>query len=719
MVGAPIDAETGPLVVVRVEPVGSMGAAERPADASPVEVRVGETRSIDLENGLYWSIRAEAEGYWHDELFVDLEELGGQPVFLSLHRTGEVRFEILPGRFGEVPDRMEVGFSPPATVLDSAVEGMIGCSLEERTARCQIPIGRHDLRVSSPPWAPAYHLGVEIQAEETTSLEPFELVRGSSISGFVTLEGGDPPPEGTRVEVVPAVQGPGAEAPVLRSMRLETSVGERGFFQLAGLRPGAYRLVAHAPGYAPTRVGPVEARPDLESSLLDPLVLRRPSALTLHIDPATDPWGEPWEITLSQVSEEEGRTLSSVSGEASVEGTFHQDDLSPGEYQVALIGSNDTRWHWEDLEVGSEPLFHAVVLPLIRVEGRISRDEEPVDGTLWFGTDEGVRRVSFEAIDGEFEGLLPSSGSWPLEWIPSGDAGAAVELRPVEVPDERNVELRLEVPATEVVGEVVDSEGRPVPEAEVRAVGARTEDGETVEGSASTDEDGRFRIAGLEPGAYGIRASRGPNRSILAPLTVSEDLEGGDVRLILQEELYLFGRVAAQGRAVAGARVLAWPTLGEAVGASIRSTVSGPNGEFEIATTGTPGPWVFLVSAPGFAVAWWLEQVSERHPVDIELERHPGTLIIESAERPLDSVLLVHDGAFLPVRGFVLMAFHERRPREVDGAFVIDGLEPGEYALCDARAVLGGVATAESCSTGVLAPYGELRLAPPTASPSR
>lgn len=324
VVGAPIDAETGPLVVVRVEPVGSMGAAERPAEASTVQVRVGESRSIDLENGLYWSIRAEAEGHWHDELFVDLGELGDEPVVLSLHRTGEVRFEVLPGRFGELADRMEVGFSPPPTVLDSTIDGIVGCSLEERTVRCQIPVGRHDLRVSSPPWAPAYHLGVEIQAEETTSLEPFELVRGSSISGFVTLEGGDPPPERTRVEVAPAVQGPGAEAPELRSMRLETSVGERGFFQLAGLRPGAYRLVARAPGYAPTGIGPVEARPDLESSLLDPLVLRRPSALTLQLDPATDPRGEPWEVTLSQVSEEEGRTLSSVSGEATVEGTFHR-----------------------------------------------------------------------------------------------------------------------------------------------------------------------------------------------------------------------------------------------------------------------------------------------------------------------------------------------------------------------------------------------------------
>lgn len=720
LAGAVTDADAGSLVVVRVEPVGSVGGADRPTDALEVQLHVGESRSLDLQEGMYWSIRAEADGFWHAEVFLDPEDLGDEPVVLRLHRLGEVRFEVLPSRFGETSDHIEVGFAPPPTVHDSEIEGVGECSLEERVARCQVPIGRHDLRVSSPPWTPAYHLGVEIQPEEATSLEPFELVRGSSISGFVTLEGGDPPPERTRVVVVPAVQGPEAEAPELRAMRLETSVGERGFFQLAGLRPSAYRLVASAPGYAPSRIGPIEARPDLESALLDPLVLRRPSALTLQLDPPTDPWGESWEVDLSRISEEEARTLSSVSGEATADGSFYQDGLSPGQYQVALIGSNDTRWYWEELEVGPAPTFHTVVLPLIQVEGEVARDEELVNGTLWFGTHEGVRRVSFEVVDGEFEGLLPSPGHWPVEWIASGEEGGTVELRPIEVPDERYVELRLELPATEVVGAVVDSEGRPVSEAEVRAVGARTADGKAVEGSGTTDDQGRFRILGLEPGAYGIRASRGKSRSVVSPLTVSEDLEGGDVRLVLQEELLLFGSVTSRGRAVAGARVLSWPTLGEAVGASIHSTVTGPNGEFEIATTGTPGPWVFLVSAPSFAVHWGVDQVSGRDSVDIALDRHPGTLIIESAEGALDSVLLVHAGAFLPVRGFVLMAFHERRPRDQDGALVIDGLEPGEYALCDARAVLaGGGAPGESCSTGVLAPYGELRLSPPAASPSR
>jgi hypothetical protein len=150
----------------------------------------------------------------------------------------------------------------------------------------------------------------------------------------------------------------------------------------------------------------------------------------------------------------------------------------------------------------------------------------------------------------------------------------------------------------------------------------------------------------------------------------------------------------------------------------LKQTYTGPTGFFDVEVAGEPGVFHFLVSAPGFAVHLGAAQASARDLVELTLDPHPGSLILDLAALHGSSVLS-HGGTFFPVQGFLRFAFPGQPPRITGDTLVIQGVEPGEYALCDTRAMLAaGGATEESCTSGVLAPYGELRLsAPPAGDP--
>ena len=67
---------------------------------------------------------------------------------------------------------------------------------------------------------------------------------------------------------------------------------------------------------------------------------------------------------------------------------------------------------------------------------------------------------------------------------------------------DRKEDLKLKLtPTGAITGRILDAEGEPIPGADVRAEGPR--------GSyqASSDEQGRYRIGGLNPGKYRIRAA--------------------------------------------------------------------------------------------------------------------------------------------------------------------------------------------------------------------
>ena len=693
----------------------SSGPTLEPIDAS---IDKGSSRTFDLEDGVIWSIRAEAEGIWSPEQFVQTDQ-PSRSVRLPLFPTGQVQAKVTLDRIGEMPEVLTVRFQPSEDQTGRSAEaGAVDCPVEKGSTRCALPAGKLDLRISASPYSPVYRLGTEIEAGTASTLRPVSLVRGASISGFVVSESGDPAPAGTTVRIsVGGTADPRIEGR-LRLVDSTTHPDEYGFFQFLGLRPGHYTVVAESKGFAPARVGPVEARADLESALADPLVLADPIRLELGVDPPRDPWGEDWRVTLSQVDPETDRWLNTVEG-STTEGRWTRDGLAPGTYQLSIVGSEDTRWLEQtvQLSAGEEPLFFQI--PILQVEGSLSVGDDPAPGELWFGTRFGDRRVRFEIDDeGEFEGVLPGPGRWRLEWIPEGSDRTSVTLPPVDVPDEPKVTLDLEVPDTRLVGEVVDREGEPVEGATVTAVG-----GEKGSGSSrvETDEDGRFSLLGLEPGSYAVRAELASAKSAMVSVDLAEERDAPELRLVLQETAPLYGRVESGGRAVVGARVMIWPDLGSSAGVSLLDAVTGPNGLFQVDVPADAEQLNVLAIAPGFGTRLANLSRSSDGLLVVEISPSPGSLDLGSLEDLDPSTFLVHDGAYLSLQAFLRIArrFGGGGPR--GGSATIPGLDPGSYALCRGAEALSALrssvyAAAPFCNYGVLPPLGELKLSPPSGS---
>jgi protocatechuate 3,4-dioxygenase beta subunit len=90
-------------------------------------------------------------------------------------------------------------------------------------------------------------------------------------------------------------------------------------------------------------------------------------------------------------------------------------------------------------------------------------------------------------------------GFWPGGTI--REMGHQIVLEPGQKMDDLNLTM---IPSGAITGRVLDASGEPVESAEVQAEGP----GGTAQ-PAFTDEEGRFRLGGLAPGRYRIRAQPG------------------------------------------------------------------------------------------------------------------------------------------------------------------------------------------------------------------
>jgi|CXWL01.1.fsa_nt_gi protocatechuate 3,4-dioxygenase beta subunit len=250
------------------------------------------------------------------------------------------------------------------------------------------------------------------------------------------------------------------------------------------------------------------------------------------------------------------------------------------------------------------------LVPPVRLTGRVrtAGKGEPVAGALvWPAGHPG--EVTRSDAEGRFD-LLASAPKEPelaLVVAAAGFVAARVPLRPGGPP----ADLRL-TPAATVAGQVVDPEGRPQDGFLVSA--ERREDGAADLPSPRfrTGPDGRFRLAGLEPGvAYELVAVRfevARGQVAVAALAAGEGRAG--VRLPVTAFRIATGRVVdTAGEPVAGAaaaltrvdeapRFFGSDSLGQPGSAARRE--SDGAGRFRIPGL-EPGRYDLRVRAPGFA----------------------------------------------------------------------------------------------------------------------
>ena len=158
-------------------------------------------------------------------------------------------------------------------------------------------------------------------------------------------------------------------------------------------------------------------------------------------------------------------------------------------------------------------------------------------------THEPVRRVAVKMRAGsqQFDELSDGEGHFQFRALPTGDytliahrAGFTdrtytVSLSDLERPREFTVEL---FPQGVIAGKVLDGFGQPLQGVHLQALRSGHVAGNIeAYGSAETNDLGEFRLSGLDPGTYRIRATHRDGRRSefdATPLTTATSLYGGD-----------------------------------------------------------------------------------------------------------------------------------------------------------------------------------------------
>jgi len=647
-VAGPPPAEPVPVRVV-AEPRGGAGAqgeggGER--EAITVELRAPGQGELALPPGTFWSLHAEAAGYWA-AAEVAARAPGGSPpapVTLRLHPAGRVSGRLQVGATARLPEELRLRFEAAPGQMGRAregAEGEVDCALgeEERSAprstphstphstrrfSCVAPAGAVDLRLRAQTFVPVYRWGETVVAGETLDLGEIPLRPGASVVGWVESPEGEPLP-GARVTLAVAPAGSLPDPAVrdrLGSLELSVRTDGRGFFQLSGVSPGVYVLSAEVPDFAPARLFPLEVREGLEARLKEPLVLAPPAELTLVLDPPADAYGRPWRLELFDLDRAAGLPGGAREGAVSPEGLWRRGGLAPGRYGVGVIDADGDRWAAAEIRLESGPREERLKIPLLALRGTLTLGGEPAAGLIWFGGRSGQRRVRFAAdLEGHFEGYLPAESTAPGE---SGEGGAGAEAGAeagtetgTETGTEAGTEAGAETWAVEVelAGEeetrlaLEPVEVRPLPgkawaeveleipdttltgevvDEEGRAVpGARisalfVRAGKPAETETAAGDAGQFRLRGLPEGNAVLHAQAGERGSDYLPAVIDAELDPPHLRLVVRSVVTLAGQVISASGPVPGARVLAMPDLASAGGASVEQTLTGPDGTFTV-----------------------------------------------------------------------------------------------------------------------------------------
>ncbi len=317
-------------------------------------------------------------------------------------------------------------------------------------------------------------------------------------------------------------------------------------------------MIAERDGYAATRRSDIELRARSESVVDPAIVLERPVSLDLVVEPAHDPWNEPWRIQLYAVQDpDEVRTLVAEK-RVSEAGSIRQEGLAPGQFELRVVDGDSSTWLVRSIEVHASTGTLFVAVPLIPIRGVVLIGDEPISGTVWFGGKNREQKIKIATDDdGRFSGHLPREGPWAVDvsWDDVTRGARKVEVR--RRPGQREAIVEIRFPDTELHGRVLDARGEEVRGATVLVLDEdRDRDGNRQRAAVvESDEEGQFAIRGLYPGQFFLQASTATADSDVVGHQLVEDLEGVDVVLRLEAGEEIHGIVTANGRPLAGVPV--------------------------------------------------------------------------------------------------------------------------------------------------------------------
>jgi hypothetical protein len=262
-----------------------------------------------------------------------------------------------------------------------------------------------------------------------------------------------------------------------------------------------------------------------------------------------------------------------------------------------------------------------------------------------------------------------------------------------------------------ITGVVVEESGVALSGVRVQATPAAASDREGLRagGAATSGEEGRFAIAGLDPGAYDMLAVDG----LHAPATARANAGVHDLRLVLHTGAMLRGRVLTPERtAVASATVAVAKRKGLAAELVKEQSVVDPLGEFRVLGL-EPGAYELFASAYGFAPSAPVSAraavaVDETEAVEIMLSRGGAVAGIVRARdgKPLEHARVTMESNEAP-QGASVMPAAPSVVTDAQGRFLLGGLPPGRRSVYIAAAmhnprIISGLDVAEGTQLGPL-----------------
>ncbi|HEX6900453.1 MAG TPA: carboxypeptidase-like regulatory domain-containing protein [Thermoanaerobaculia bacterium] len=678
---------------------------------------------MDLPPG-DWEARFEGKGLWSETVTVSRQP-SAMPARVRVFPAASLRGRVvLPAGEKPLPE-LAVRLQPPyGPGQEKDLSIALSCPIQDGKLACEVPAGRFDVRLRAEAgFAPAYFWDFPIPGGKGADLGEIALRRGASVSGWVQTADASPLSRESQIKLAPVSGEPDhwGTQDRLEKTAFEARPDEKGFFQIVGVPPGQYEITVTQPGFAPTRVKPIDVRPELESQVIERLVLDRPAILELALDPPMEPYGHLWRIELVRRSAPSEIGSEIHIGNATAEGIWKSPGIAPGTYEVTVVGDLKSVWHRESVEVRRGQPRLEIRLPVLFVKGTVHLGDEPLAATLWLGDKKGGR-IRFDSDErGRFSGVLPGEGEW-VPWIDSEEIKTTlepVEIRAPEGKDEATVDLV--VPDTTLTGQVVGEDGRPVSAAQV--IVSRLE--KRRRGSyLKSGEDGRFTVRGLLPGPVSVNAMQGDDlKSDYVESAIPKEGAGPDLRLVLRRQRTFQGRVVSATGGVPGAVVTAWAPFGSTTTTGMGQSVTGPDGRFEVSLPPDTVLLNLLVMPPGHALRLATVLAPHGQSVEIPVDRQGGTLVLEMAgEGP--APLLVQGGTFTLPELLKPWARLQGVPAGDPTRLTLPNVSAGSYSLCVGAGAItrlkeGAEPPAASCASGVLGSSGELVLKAPAPAPGR